>query len=67
MEKVFEFFDLLPWLFGGLLIVLGFLAVVRVFIKAKKGETMHIEPIGVFHDLPDIVTGLQNPKETRDE
>lgn len=67
MEKVFAYFDLLPWLFGGVLIVLGFLAVIRVFIKAKKGENVHTEPIGVFQDLPGTVTGLQNPKETRDE
>ena len=67
MEKVFAFFDVLPWLLGGLFIVLGLLAVIRVLIKANKGETVHIEPVGVFQDLPGTVTGLQNPKETRDE
>ena len=67
MEKVFEFFDLLPWIFGGLLIALSILAAIRIFIKTEKGETVHIEPVGVFHDLPGTVTGLQNPKETRDE
>lgn len=67
MERVFEFFDLLPWLFGGLLIVLGILAVIRVLVKAKKGETVHIEPVGVFKELPGTVTGLNNVEETRDE
>lgn len=67
MEKVFAFFDVLPWLLGGIFIVLGLLAVFRILTKANKGETVHIEPVGVFQDLPGTVTGLQNPKETRDE
>jgi len=67
MERIFEFFDLLPWIFGGLLIALSILAAIRIFIKTEKGETVHIEPVGVFQDLPDTVTGLGKTEKTRDE
>ncbi|MBR3785537.1 MAG: hypothetical protein IKJ77_03955 [Firmicutes bacterium] len=67
MERIFEFFDLLPWIFGGLLIALSILVAIRIFIKTEKGETVHIESVGVFHDLPDTVTGLGKMEEARDE
>ena len=67
MAGLFEFYDFLPYVFGGLLFVLGVLAAVRILKKKKQGETVHIEPIGVFQDLPDTVTGLGKMEETRDE
>ena len=67
MERVFEFFDLLPWIFGGVLIALSVIAAIRILIKGAKGETVHIEPVGLFQELPDTVTGLRKIEETRDD
>ena len=63
MEGLFELYEFLPYAFGGLLFVLGVLAAIRILKKTKKDEAVHFEPIGVFKDLPDTVTGLQNERE----
>ena len=51
-------FDYFGYILGGLLTVLCVVALIRVLKKSKKGESVHIEPVGVFQDLPDTVTGL---------
>jgi len=58
MEVLVMLFDYLGYILGALLTVLCLIAVIRVLKKAKKGETVHVEPVGLFKDLPDTVTGL---------
>lgn len=67
MDMIAGLYDYLGYIFGGLVAVLCVVALVRILKKTKKGESVHIEPVGVFKDLPDTVTGLQNREETRDE
>lgn len=49
-------------IFFGLATVTAFLAFIRVLKKRKNGETVHVEPVGAFKDLPDTVTGMQKRK-----
>ena len=53
----------MEFVFGGLIAVLSLLAVIRILKKVKKGETVQVEPVGVFRDLPETVTGLGKIEE----
>lgn len=67
MDMIAVLYDYLGYILGGLVSVLCVIALVRILKKTKKGEAVYIEPVGVFKDLPDTVTGLQNREVTRDE
>ena len=67
MDMIAGLYDYLGYILGGLISVLCVIALVRILKKTKKGESVYIEPVGVFKDLPDTVTGLQNREVTRDE
>ncbi len=67
MDMIAVLYDCLGYILGGLVAVICIIALVRVLKKSKKGETVHIEPVGVFQDLPDTVTGLGKMEETRNE
>ena len=69
MDILSALYEYLGWILGGAVALLIVLAVIRVLKKAKKGEAVHIEPIGVFKDLPDTVTGMgtTGEREIRDE
>ena len=67
MDMIAGLYDYLGYLIGGLFVVICIIAFVRILKKSKKGETVNIEPVGVFQDLPDTVTGLGKMEETRDE
>lgn len=67
MDMIAVLYDYFGYILGGLVAVLCVVALVRILKKTKKGEAVHIEPVGVFKDLPDMVTGLHNREETRDE
>ena len=41
-------------LFGGI----GLLAVIRMYRKAKRGESTRVPTVGVMNDLPSSVTGM---------
>ena len=59
--------ELFPCMIGAVIFVLGIVALVRILKKVKHGETINIEPVGVFKDLPDTVTGLQNGENPREK
>ena len=67
MDKIAGLYDYLGYMIGGLFAVICIIAFVRILMKSKRGETVHIEPIGVFQDLTDTVTGLGKMEEIRDE
>lgn len=67
MDMIAGLYEYLGYILGGLVAVLCVVALVRILKKTKKGESVHIEPVGVFKDLPDTVTGLQKREEFRDE
>ena len=58
MDFLFNLSEYIPYILGGTLILLSVFEGIRILIKTNKGETVHIEPIGVFNDLPDTVTGM---------
>ena len=66
MERFAELYEYFMYFLGGLLVLLGLLAAFRILKKAKNRETVHIEPVGVFNDLPDTVTGLGKIEEKSD-
>lgn len=43
--------------------VITVLAVIRSLIKMKKRKAININPVGVFNDLPESVTGIKKNKE----
>ena len=67
MDMIAGLYEYLGYILGGLVAVLCVVALVRILKKTKKGESVHIEPVGVFKDLPDTVTGLQKREETNYE
>ena len=61
------FFDMIYDNLGVLLFifmaVITALALIRSLIKAKRGKSVNITPVGVFNDLPESVTGIKKNKE----
>lgn len=39
----------------GIIVVIG---LIRTLLKASKGESINVPPIGVMNDLPSSVTGV---------
>lgn len=66
MEMIAMLYDYLGYVLGGLLVLLCLIALIRVLMKAKRGESVHIEPQGVLRDLPDTVTGLGKIEEVQE-
>jgi len=70
MEEFFAaMFDRFSVVFSIAFGVLVLIVVVRVIIKAVKGERIHITPVGAMRDLPESVTGIHDDfdKETVEE
>lgn len=59
MIRVFEFVaDHAGWLVPIILAILSLIAGIRSAIKASKGKSISVPPVGVFKDLPSSVTGV---------
>ena len=52
------------YLIPGVFIVLGIIAVVRVYIKTKRGEKVELTPVGAIKDMPSSVTGMNKHEDS---
>ncbi|MBQ9076112.1 MAG: hypothetical protein IJY32_09160 [Mogibacterium sp.] len=43
---------------GILFILLSAAAIIRIIVKAARGERIDVPPVGVMNDLPSSVTGI---------
>ena len=46
-------------IFGGFMAVLTLVAIIRIIVKAKRGEKVEITPVGIMNDLPESITGTR--------
>ena len=68
MSKLIDLtFGNIPLLFFFIMAIIIVLAVVRTLIKMKKKRAINVTPVGVFNDLPEIVTGMNKSKEWEKE
>jgi len=58
METIFELSDILGIIIGVLLVLLTAIAIIRTAIKARRGDSIEIPPVGIMNDLPSSVTGI---------
>ena len=59
MIDAFEYIaDKLGIILGAILGIVGIIALIRTLLKASKGESISIPPVGVMNDLPSSVTGI---------
>ena len=59
MIDAFEYIaDKLGIILGAILGIVGIIAIIRTLLKASKGESISIPPVGVMNDLPSSVTGI---------
>ncbi len=50
--------DKIGIIMGAVLGIIVVIAIIRTLLKASKGESISIPPVGVMHDLPRSVTGI---------
>lgn len=59
MIEVLEFIsDKIGTIMGVVLGIIVVIALIRTLMKASKGESINVPPIGVMNDLPSGVTGI---------
>lgn len=59
MIDAFEYIaDKFGIILGAILGIVGIIALIRTLLKASKGESISIPPVGVMNDLPSSVTGI---------
>lgn len=57
MEWLLKVLDTIG-IIGLLFILLSAAAIIRIVVKAARGERIDVPPIGVTNDLPSSVTGI---------
>ena len=50
--------DKIGIIMGVILGIIVIIALIRMLLKASKGESISVPPIGVMNDLPSSVTGI---------
>ena len=50
--------DKIGIIMGVILGIIVIIALIRMLLKASKGESISVPPIGVMNDLPSHVTGI---------
>lgn len=58
METIFELSDFLGIIIGALIALLTAIAIIRSFIKVRRGDRIEVPPVGVINDLPSSITGI---------
>ena len=59
MIEALEFVsDKIGIIMGAVLGIIVVIAIIRTLLKASKGESISIPPVGVMNDLPSSVTGI---------
>ena len=50
--------DKIGIIIGAILGITVIIALIRTLLKASKGESISVPPVGVMNDLPSSVTGI---------
>ena len=50
--------DKIGIIMGAILGIIVIIALIRTLLKASKGESINVLPVGVMNDLPGNVTGI---------
>ena len=50
--------DKIGIIIGAVLGIIVVIALIRTLLKASKGESVNVHPVGVMNDLPSSVTGI---------
>lgn len=50
--------DKIGMIMGIALAVIVVIAIIRLVLKASRGESISVPPVGVMNDLPSSVTGI---------
>ena len=59
MIDILEFIsDTIGIIMGVILGIVVVIAIIRTLLKASKGESISVPPVGVMNDLPGNVTGI---------
>ena len=57
MEWLLKIFDTIG-IIGLLFILLSAAAIIRIVVKAARGERIDVPPVGMMNDFPSSVTGI---------
>ena len=57
MEWLLKIFDTIG-IIGLLFILLSAAAIIRIVVKAVRGERIDVPPVGMMNDFPSSVTGI---------
>lgn len=57
MEWLLKILDTVG-IIGILFFLLSLAAIIRIIVKAARGERIDVPPVGVMNDLPSSVTGI---------
>ena len=64
MIEALEFVsDKIGIIMGAVLGIIVVIAIIRTLLKASKGESNSIPPVGVMNDLPSSVTGINKSND----
>ncbi|MBQ6500086.1 MAG: hypothetical protein IJI87_01690 [Mogibacterium sp.] len=59
MIEVLEFIsDKLGIVMGAVIGIIAVIALIRTLLKASRGESVKVTPVGIMNDLPGSVTGI---------
>ena len=50
--------DKIGIIIGAVIGIIVVIALIRTLLKASKGESVNVHPVGVMNDLPSSVTGI---------
>lgn len=65
MEWLLKIVDTIG-IIGLLFIILSVAAIIRIVVKAVRGERIDVPPVGVMNDLPSSVTGINKHDDMRE-
>ena len=58
IEAIEYISDRLGIIMAAVLAVIVVIAIIRTLLKASKGESISVPPVGVLNDLPSSLTGI---------
>ena len=58
MDVLESIADKMGLIMGAVFGIIVVIAVIRTLLKASRGESINVPPVGVMNDLPSSVTGI---------
>ena len=66
-EKLLEILNVIAdhagWVIVGVFTLIGIIAVIRVIVKAVKGEAVEIHQVGIVNELPGSIVGYAGKED----